>query len=114
MCEAHSSALPKLKHVDPSRPMAVATGCDGFVATSAGSHHSAGVPSPGTPDLDATTRRTQSNLIYLKFSPSLLWGEETVASVHMEIHGQVYLLGSLDPVGTRLPGGSGKGLLHGD
>lgn len=76
--------------------MVVAAGCDGFVATSAGSHHSAGVPSPGNPDLDATTRRTQSKLIYLKFSPSLLWGEETVA-MYVEVCRQVYLRGSLDP-----------------
>lgn len=75
--------------------MAAAAGSEGFVATSALSHHSAGFPSPRTPELDATTSKIQSKLEYLKSSPSQLWGEETVASVYMEICGQVYLLGSL-------------------
>lgn len=52
--------------------------------------------------------------------PSQLWGEETVASVYMEIRGQVYLLGSLGhfPCGhlTDALGGGGarNGLFEGD
>lgn len=58
--------------------MAAAAGSEAFVAASTLSRHSAGFPSPRTPDLDATTRKIQSKLEYLKPSPSQLWGEETV------------------------------------
>lgn len=81
--------------MDPEQAYGCGCRLHGFDATAALSRHSAGFPSPRTPDLDATTRRTQSKLGYFESSPSQLWGEKTVVSVYMEIRGQVCLLGSL-------------------